>query len=427
MTVEPLDSDLLYELEQLTLTPQLPRTLALVSPEILVVGDSGLRDLTGLRGAASIAADLAGLGARVELLSICGDDAPGALLRQRLAGRDVDTSGLVVESDRPTGGSPAIGRSIRRSTTRAMTSGLVDRARHADCVLVADRGLGVVNGQMRQVVKALRAELPPLIVEAIDVRPWAPTRPDLVAWTAPAVGMLLGSSPSIDDDQRAARVRAELARHSGADTHLLMLDDGGTLLMEHQRQYRTWAAPPGRGTTEASIDSIIATVAIGMVAELPLVTSAELAQIAGDATAVRPGEPGCTTAALAARLAGCRSAVLPAPELEHRVWDHRLAGRRVMMTSGTFDLLHANDIDWLNQIRRRGDVLIVAVYSDAAARRVGRRRPLHPAADRAATVAALSGVDHVTITEDESPVELFDAVSPHVYLPPKYFEEGRKP
>jgi len=87
----------------------------------------------------------------------------------------------------------------------------------------------------------------------------------------------------------------------------------------------------------------------------------------------------------------------------------------------------ANDIDWLNQIRRRGDVLIVAVYSDAAARRVGRRRPLHPAADRAATVAALSGVDHVTITEDESPVELFDAVSPHVYLPPKYFEEGRKP
>jgi cytidyltransferase-like protein len=193
-----------------------------------------------------------------------------------------------------------------------------------------------------------------------------------------------------------------------------MLDDGGALLVTARaRPYRTWASPPGGRRTGAAADSVIATVTLGMVAELPPATSAELAQTAADVTAGLPDSLVCTTDGLAARLAGYRSAALPRPELERLVNGHQLAGRRVIVTSGSFDRLHAGDLEALNQARRLGDVLVVAVHSDTIA-----PRPLRPARSRAAAVAALSCVDHVTITDNEVLVDLLDRLGPDLYVRP---------
>ena len=71
------DVDLGYESEQLVPTPRMPTMLALVAPEIVVVGDSTLRNASRPGGAAGIAVSLVSLGARVELLSVCGNDRDG--------------------------------------------------------------------------------------------------------------------------------------------------------------------------------------------------------------------------------------------------------------------------------------------------------------------------------------------------------------
>jgi rfaE bifunctional protein nucleotidyltransferase chain/domain len=93
------------------------------------------------------------------------------------------------------------------------------------------------------------------------------------------------------------------------------------------------------------------------------------------------------------------------------------AGRRVVFTNGCFDLLHRGHARYLEQARALGDLLIVAVNSDASVRRLkGAGRPLVPAAERAEVLAALASVDLVLIFDDLDPGRVIRAVRPDVLV-----------
>lgn len=62
------------------------------------------------------------------------------------------------------------------------------------------------------------------------------------------------------------------------------------------------------------------------------------------------------------------------------------------------------------------DDFLIAMAARRTDRRVAHHRPLHPARCRAAALSALSCVDHVTITDDEVPVDLLDRLCPDRYL-----------
>src|SRR5580658_3546961 len=71
-------------------------------------------------------------------------------------------------------------------------------------------------------------------------------------------------------------------------------------------------------------------------------------------------------------------------------------GKRVVCVTGVFDLLHPGHIRLLEQARALGDVLVVAIQSDAQARdQKGPSRPITPIAERAEIVAAFQAVDAV--------------------------------
>jgi D-beta-D-heptose 7-phosphate kinase/D-beta-D-heptose 1-phosphate adenosyltransferase len=382
MDMDLFDADLLYELEQFAPTSEMPTMLASLASEIVVVGDSTLRDGAMPGGAAGVAVSLAGLGAKVALLSVCGDDLGGALLHKRLISHGVDISGLTIETGRRTEVTrPSSGVQPVRDRTERFVRGVVDTAgRDADCVLVVDRRGGVVTHQVRRAILALSVRGHPLLMDTT-----------------------IGGGPT------------EVAVPGGS-TYLTLLTDGGLLLCTTGKgPYRTWATRR-RGRGDAAAESAIAMFALGLVAELPHTTSAELAQVAADVAACLTGAHMCSTAGLATRLARNRSAALPPSVVARLALAHRRAGRRIVFTSGSFDLLHDTDVEHLNRARLRGDVLVVAVHSDALVRHRNRSLPRRPARCRAAAVAALSCVDHVTITDEEVPIGLLDRVCPDVCL-----------
>jgi len=91
------------------------------------------------------------------------------------------------------------------------------------------------------------------------------------------------------------------------------------------------------------------------------------------------------------------------------------AGARVVFTNGCFDLLHVGHVRSLEQARRLGDRLVVAVNSDASVRRLkGPARPLVPARQRAEVLAALACVDLVVIFRDDTPLRTIVALRPDV-------------
>ena len=83
-----------------------------------------------------------------------------------------------------------------------------------------------------------------------------------------------------------------------------------------------------------------------------------------------------------------------------------------------FDLLHPGHVDYLERARALGAALIVAVNTDASARRLGKGdgRPVQPAPARARVVAGLEAVDKVVLFDEDTPLALIQAVRPDVLV-----------
>jgi rfaE bifunctional protein nucleotidyltransferase chain/domain len=93
------------------------------------------------------------------------------------------------------------------------------------------------------------------------------------------------------------------------------------------------------------------------------------------------------------------------------------AGQRVVFTNGCFDLLHRGHIRYLEQARSLGDLLVVAVNSDASVRQLkGVGRPVVPAEQRAEVLGALAAVDLVLIFDEREPGRVIRAVRPDVLV-----------
>jgi rfaE bifunctional protein nucleotidyltransferase chain/domain len=90
----------------------------------------------------------------------------------------------------------------------------------------------------------------------------------------------------------------------------------------------------------------------------------------------------------------------------------------VVFTNGVFDVLHRGHVSYLAQARAQGGSLVVALNTDASARRLGKGpdRPLNAEADRAAVIAALASVDLVTFFSEDTPVALLGELKPQVYV-----------
>ena len=102
--------------------------------------------------------------------------------------------------------------------------------------------------------------------------------------------------------------------------------------------------------------------------------------------------------------------------LEQRaVWKRE--GRTVVFTNGCYDLLHPGHVRLLEQARSMGDVLILALNTDASVWRMkGPSRPLIPELERAALTLALEAVDAVTLFDEDTPRELIGLVLPDVLV-----------
>jgi rfaE bifunctional protein nucleotidyltransferase chain/domain len=95
----------------------------------------------------------------------------------------------------------------------------------------------------------------------------------------------------------------------------------------------------------------------------------------------------------------------------------RRDGKVVVFTNGCYDILHPGHIRLLEQARSLGDVLILALNTDASVERLkGPSRPLIPQDQRAQLAAGLAAVDGVAFFDEDTPRELIAAVLPDILV-----------
>jgi D-beta-D-heptose 7-phosphate kinase/D-beta-D-heptose 1-phosphate adenosyltransferase len=88
-----------------------------------------------------------------------------------------------------------------------------------------------------------------------------------------------------------------------------------------------------------------------------------------------------------------------------------------VFTNGCFDLLHVGHVRLLSYARSLGDRLVVGLNSDESVRALkGAMRPIVPVDERRELLLALESVDQVIVFEEETPLQLIEAMRPDVLV-----------
>ena len=383
-------------------------------------------------GAANTAMNLAALGARTTLLSVTGDDDDGAELRQSLVAGGVAETGVLVDLDRRTLAKRRLvaddhmlarydegGRQPLSSAVEVQLLSHLRDAAETDVLVVSDYGYGVLTAGVIAALGKLQHDKPRLLlVDARSLRRYRDIGATAVKPNFDEVAPFLAGGAAPTDRASAVLAAApSLPAALGADLVAVTLDRDGAVLCERGRPaYRTYARPMPNARASGAGDSYTAALALALGAGGDLPAAGELAAAAAAVVIGRDRTSACSAADLREQLAAGSTRLEDWSGLAERVGFHRRQGRRVVFTNGCFDLLHRGHIDFLNRAKALGDVLVVALNSDASiARLKGPGRPVTRLEDRAGVLAALSCVDHLASFEGDTAADLVALVRPDVY------------
>jgi D-beta-D-heptose 7-phosphate kinase/D-beta-D-heptose 1-phosphate adenosyltransferase len=114
---------------------------------------------------------------------------------------------------------------------------------------------------------------------------------------------------------------------------------------------------------------------------------------------------------------GSERGVMTLEQLQVMVEDARAHGEKIVFTNGCFDIIHAGHVGYLEQAKKEGNRLIVAVNDDASVKRLkGEGRPINPVDRRMIVLAALEAVDWVVSFSEDTPENLLRALKPDVLV-----------
>lgn len=167
-------------------------------------------------------------------------------------------------------------------------------------------------------------------------------------------------------------------------------------------------------------DTVISTLATALAAGEALPQAVALSNLAAGIVIGKLG-----TAAISApelrravqREQGSERGVLGAEQLALAVEDARAHGERIVFTNGCFDIIHAGHVGYLEEARRLGDRLIVAINDDASVTRLkGPGRPINSVERRMAVLGGLGAVDWVVSFSEDTPETLLELIRPDVLV-----------
>ena len=112
-----------------------------------------------------------------------------------------------------------------------------------------------------------------------------------------------------------------------------------------------------------------------------------------------------------------KNKIVSRSELKDIVKKYKTEGKKVVSTSGCFDILHAGHVTYLESAKEKGDILIVLLNSDSSVRRLkGEQRPIVPEKERSIVLAGLESVDYICIFDEDTPCSVVEEIQPSTVI-----------
>ncbi|MFQ5720018.1 MAG: PfkB family carbohydrate kinase [Acidobacteriota bacterium] len=386
-------------------------------------------------GAANVAANLAGLGARVTLFGVVGADAEGEDLRAALDAGGVSCDGVIVLPGRHTTLKTRVvtrrqqvvrfDREVRTPLTAAGARALLSRLGTAmsgcDGVLVPDYGKGVVSRAVWDeiVARAARASIP-IVVDPdpqASLDRYRGVRGIKLNWPEARHAARVDGPAATDIDVAGQHV----LHATGAHWAVITRGDEGLSVF---RPAEPRADVPARRREVFDVtgagDTVLAMLGFSRAAGLELLPAAQIANLAGGLAVERLGTSRVSLEEIehdARPETVLTRKIVERDEMARRIARRRKSGERVVFTNGCFDLLHAGHIHLLKYCASYGSVVVVGLNSDRSVRELkGDGRPFLPLEERAMILGALPEVTLVVPFDEPTPERLVAALRPDILV-----------
>ena len=389
-------------------------------------------------GVANVAMNMALLGAQTCVMGFTGDDENGKVLEASLRNNGV-ASDFIVSEGFPTivktrilGGQQQMLRlDTERSEPRPqadydkLIQRVLARLPECDALVLSDYAKGSFSAEVCQaLIQAAREKGIPVLVDPKSAdfsryRGATTICPNLAEISAAAREPEWTRVHGIEEPLCAAE---SMVRELSLDFLTATLSEKGIALVRPGKIFTAPAVARKVFDVSGAGDTVIAVLALCLASALSPETAVQLANLAAGIVVGKVGtvpvEKHELLAALAPEIArSAANKALSREELADRVVMWKSNNERVVFTNGCFDLLHVGHITLLEQARRYGDRLIVAVNSDASVRALkGPNRPIVGERERVAVLAALAAIDAVVVFDEPTPLELIVAVKPDVIV-----------
>ena len=398
-----------------------------ISPEapVPVVRVDQREDRPG--GAANVALNISALGAPAYLVGVTGNDEAADALTERLTAAGV-ASQFQRRSEQPTIVKLRVMSRHQQllrldfeepfNTDTAALAGDVEQLLDKVKVLIlSDYGKGALKNH-QQLIQRARARGITVLAD--------PKGSDFSIYRG--ASLITPNLHEFETIVGTCRDEAELVAKGEALMQELEL---GALLITRSEQGMTLLRPglpelhlPARAREVFDVtgagDTVISTLAAAIAAGEELPQAVALANLAAGIVVGKLG-----TAAISApelrravqREQGSERGVMNVEQLLVAIEDARAHGEKVVFTNGCFDIIHAGHVGYLEDARREGDRLIVAINDDASVSRLkGPGRPINSVDRRMAVLAGLGAVDWVVSFSEDTPERLLEVIRPDVLV-----------
>ncbi|WP_047534169.1 bifunctional D-glycero-beta-D-manno-heptose-7-phosphate kinase/D-glycero-beta-D-manno-heptose 1-phosphate adenylyltransferase HldE [Methylotenera sp. N17] len=383
-------------------------------------------------GASNVAANLALLGVQTHILGCIGQDTEGKSLMQLMQASGIDTQGMVTSSHRPTiaktrvlGGHQQMMRLDQENsgvfnaeeTSQILNAFQQALAKTPSIVVLSDYAKGLLSTTICQtIIQACQQANIPILVDpkGVDYSKYqgatalTPNKKE----TAEACHTNVNDVALIE---KAQQLKSSLGLQFLAVTR----SEEGITLLDDTTHHLQAAAQQVFDVSGAG-DTVIATLAAGLMHGLSPLDSLELANVAAGVVVGKVGTVPITKSDLIHALEDQRSneqahKICDLPELLEKVAVWKQAKQAIVFTNGCFDLLHAGHVTYLEAAKKRGDKLILGLNTDRSVSALkGPTRPVVNENDRARVLAALASVDAVILFDEDTPLNLIHAIQPNI-------------
>jgi D-beta-D-heptose 7-phosphate kinase/D-beta-D-heptose 1-phosphate adenosyltransferase len=396
-------------------------------------------------GAANVASNLVNLGICTSIAGCLGKDAEAIKLLALINQLGIQSKAVIQSSNRPTilktrvmNSHQQIVRIDHESQTKfsaeenAELNVLITRALHEkpSIVILSDYAKGVLSDDLCQsIIQSCRKANIPVLADpkGQDYSKYkgatalTPNKKE----TAEACGVNINDSSALLAGAR--KLKADL----GLEFLAVTRGEEGIMLIDNTNEHNIAATAKQVFDVSGAGDTVIATLAAGLIHGLSPLDALNLANIAAGVVVGRVGTVPIQLDELLHELAVKNTdeqvdKITDLEGLKLKLGDWRVAKQKIVFTNGCFDLLHAGHVSYLEAAKKTGGKLILGLNTDRSVRMLkGPSRPVIHEQDRARVLAALAAVDAVILFDEETPLNLINAIKPDIIAKGRDYTEDK--